>query len=227
MPSCRRSETLAATNQGQRGAKASPLLPDDFAPCAVDGLLLAPVRVADSDRDFPGLRVGPHAELEFDPVGVEVPVRWSVEGVIRSNDHFLQPRRRTRDGAADESVGGAVDRRRGLATAAGLRTASLPHDAAGYIFLSMVGPKGGAAWRPTAAACPVWRRGREPAKWQVASQGAALWWMPIHPDWNAADGSHQPRGALLTHVAGPLSSPFFTHRFCRGATEEKLLFRGP
>ena len=81
----------------------------------------------------------------------------------------------------------------------------------------MVRPKGGAARRRTAAACPVLRRGREPAKWQVARRGAALWWMPIHPNWKAADGSNQPRGALVMPVEGPLSSPFFTHGFCRGA----------
>ena len=96
-------------------------------------------------------------------------------------------------------------------------TGFLPKDAAGCVFLSMVRPKGGASrWR-TAAACPVLRRGREPAKGQVAWRGAALWWMPIHPNWKPADGSHQPRGALLTPVAGPPSSTFFTHEFCRGA----------
>jgi len=42
--------------------------------------------------------------------------------------------------------------------------------------------------------------------------------MPILPNWNAADGSHQARGALLTLVAEPPSSPVFTHGFCRGAT---------
>ena len=81
----------------------------------------------------------------------------------------------------------------------------------------MVRPKGDASRRRTAAASRGVRRGREPAKRQVASQGAALCWMPIHPYWNPADGSHQPRGALLTHVAGPPSSPVFTHGFCRGA----------
>ncbi|MEN9667249.1 MAG: hypothetical protein RLZZ326_3612, partial [Planctomycetota bacterium] len=39
----------------------------------------------------------------------------------------------------------------------------------------------------------------------------------IHPNWKAADGSNQPAGALLTHVEGSLSSPLFTHGFCRGA----------
>jgi hypothetical protein len=78
-------------------------------------------------------------------------------------------------------------------------------------------PKGGASRRRTAAASRGVRRGREPRKWQVASQGAALWWMPIHPNWSTADGGHQPRGALLTHVEGSLSSPLFTHGFCRGA----------
>lgn len=92
LPSCRQSETLAATNQGQREAKASPLLPGDFGPCVVDSPLLAPVKVADGDRDFPGLRVGPHAELDLDPVGVEEPVRWSVKRVIRSDDHFFTAR---------------------------------------------------------------------------------------------------------------------------------------
>jgi len=81
----------------------------------------------------------------------------------------------------------------------------------------MVRPKGGAARRRTAAACPVSRRGREPAKRQVAWQGDAPRWMLIRPNWSTADGGHQPAGALLTHVEGSLSSPLFTHGFCRGA----------
>ena len=86
----------------------------------------------------------------------------------------------------------------------------------------MVRPKGGASRRRTAAASRGVRRGREPAKGVVAWRGAALWWMPILPNWNAADGSHQARGALLTLVAEPPSSPVFTHGFCRGARKENL-----
>jgi len=81
----------------------------------------------------------------------------------------------------------------------------------------MVRPKGGAARRHTAAACRGLRRGREPAKQQVAWQGAGLWGLPIHPNWTAADGSHPPSDAFLRPVAGPPSRPLFTDGFRRGA----------
>ena len=83
-------------------------------------------------------------------------------------------------------------------------------------FSPWVRPKGASSMRRTAAACRVWRLGREPAKWQVAWRDAVLWWMPIHPNWKAGDGSNQPREALLPRATGPLSSPFFARGFCRG-----------
>jgi hypothetical protein len=78
-------------NQSQRRPEASPPGPDHFFPGVRDDEI-EPAFVVSDDNPFPGLRVGPHAELDLDPVGVEKVVRSSVDGVIRSADHFFTAR---------------------------------------------------------------------------------------------------------------------------------------
>jgi hypothetical protein len=48
--------------------------------------------VSGGNRDFPGLRVGPHTEFVLDTSASKTPVRSSVERVTRCDDHFFTAR---------------------------------------------------------------------------------------------------------------------------------------